>query len=69
MTETRMREIADELTSDLAPSQAGIFAGILRNYIENSDDAELIDAYLYYAGVDVAPVCRKNHPPAPPPSI
>jgi hypothetical protein len=69
MTEERMREIADELASDLAPSQITAFVGILRNYIENCEDAELIDSYFYYAGVDVAPECRKNHPPAPPPSI
>lgn len=69
MTNERMQEIAAEIVADLEISQAGEFAGILREALENApynpEQMEELDAKLYAAGVDVNPVCRKKHPPAP----
>ena len=69
MTEQRMQEIADEVVNDLDPSQAGAFAAILKHALESAPYSPAqfqdIDAQLYAAGVDVSPVCRTKHPPAP----
>jgi len=72
MTEDRMREFADAISEELDAQDAGMFASILKEKITTSyteEELELIDSLLYHAGVDVAPFCRKTHPPAPPPSL
>ena len=66
MTTERMIELADEIVRDLDAAQAGEFAAILRDAIENApyttEQLETIDAGLLANGVDVNPVCRKKHP-------
>jgi hypothetical protein len=70
MTRDEMITIADAITNSLDAQDAGTFAGILKDRIMASyteEELELIDSLLYSAGVDVNPICRKKHPPAPPP--
>lgn len=69
MTHERMTEIANELVTDLDMDQVDMFAREIKSAIQGagftSAQLEELDSRLYYAGVDVNPVCRHKHPPAP----
>jgi hypothetical protein len=69
MTREQMLDIADTICDNLAPEDAGDFAFILKDRIMaayTEAELQLIDALLYEQGIDVSPLCRKVHPPAPP---
>jgi hypothetical protein len=63
-----LEELVDSVAANLQPEQAGEFATLLKNKIENSystDVLKIIDDQLLAAGMDVNPACRVKHPPAP----
>jgi hypothetical protein len=68
MTHEGMMQIAAQLVHELEPQQAGEFAGILKAAIiasYNDEQLKVIDEQLLSNGVDVTPICRTKHPPAP----
>jgi hypothetical protein len=68
MTHAQMQQIAAQLVQGLEPFEVKEFAGVVREAIAAAYTAEqlkVIDEQLLSAGIDVTPICRTKHPPAP----